>query len=189
MITKVNTLNARLATRIRNEREQRGWTLSDLAERSGVSKAMISKIERAESSPTAIMLGRLSGAFGITLSALLSQVEGESPSLMRKAEQEQWRDPETGFLRTAISPPGKGPLELVLGELPARKSIHYPASAYRFISQQVWLLEGRLLFHEGDMIHDLHPGDCLALNGAFDCTFENPGPGACRYLVAIAKRG
>jgi len=34
------------------ERESRGWSLADLAERSGVSKATISKIEREEVSPT-----------------------------------------------------------------------------------------------------------------------------------------
>jgi len=64
-----------LAARIALEREARGWSLADLAERSGVSKAMISKIERAEASPTAALLGRLSGAFGLTMSTLLARAE------------------------------------------------------------------------------------------------------------------
>jgi transcriptional regulator with XRE-family HTH domain len=50
----------RIANRIRVEREQRSWSLADLSERSGVSRAMISKIERNEASPTATVLGRLS---------------------------------------------------------------------------------------------------------------------------------
>jgi transcriptional regulator with XRE-family HTH domain len=46
----------RIANRIRVEREQRSWSLADLSERSGVSRAMISKIERNEASPTATVL-------------------------------------------------------------------------------------------------------------------------------------
>jgi transcriptional regulator with XRE-family HTH domain len=187
MSTIVNDLNARLADRIRGERERRGWSLADLAERAGVSKAMISKIERTEASPTAVLLGRLSGAFGLTLSSLLSLAESMGPRLMRKAEQAQWRDPATGFLRTAISPPGAGPLELVQGELPPGAAISYPAAAYRFISQQIWVLDGALQFHEGETVHDLRAGDCLALAGAADCTFRNSGTVPCRYLVAIAR--
>ena len=56
----IDDAEKRLAQRLRDEREQRGWSLGDLAERSGVSKAMLSKIERSEASPTAALLGRLS---------------------------------------------------------------------------------------------------------------------------------
>ena len=59
--------SAQLAQRLKAEREARNWSLAELAERSGVSKAMISKIERDEVSPTAALLGRLSGAFGLSL--------------------------------------------------------------------------------------------------------------------------
>ncbi|MBV9456432.1 MAG: helix-turn-helix transcriptional regulator, partial [Bradyrhizobium sp.] len=59
MATIVDELGQRLAQRIRLERDSRGWSLAELAERSGVSKATISKIERAEVSPTAVVLVRL----------------------------------------------------------------------------------------------------------------------------------
>ena len=62
MNTIEDNLNQRIGARIRIERESRSWSLSDLAERAGVSRAMIHKIERGESSPTAALLARLSGA-------------------------------------------------------------------------------------------------------------------------------
>src|SRR5436305_735088 len=85
MSTIVNDPTAPLAARIALEREARGWSLAALAAKSGVSKAMISKIERGEASPTATLLGRLSGAFGLTLSTLLARAEHAGGRLVRSA--------------------------------------------------------------------------------------------------------
>src|SRR5471032_2529595 len=85
-----------IAQRIKLERSARHWSLAELSDKSGVSKAMISKIERGESSPTATVLGRLSGAFGLTLSTLLALAEQTGERLARRASQAIWQDPETG---------------------------------------------------------------------------------------------
>jgi transcriptional regulator with XRE-family HTH domain len=187
MSTKVNDMETRLANRIKWEREARRWSLGDLAERSGVSKAMISKIERGESSPTAIVLGRLSGAFGLTISTLLARAEGIPSRLVRASEQAVWRDPATGYLRTAVSPEGSGVIDLVRCELPPGASVAYPASAFTFIHQQIWMLQGRLHFIEGAEIHELCRGDCLQLGSPADCQFENRQRTKCTYLVVVAR--
>jgi transcriptional regulator with XRE-family HTH domain len=184
---KVNEVEARLAHRIRTEREARDWSLDDLAGRSGVSKAMISKIERGESSPTAALLGRLSGAFGLTLSTLLARAEGTASRLVRASEQSVWRDPATGYLRAAVSPEGSGVIDLVRCELPPGASVAYPASAFTFIHQQIWMLKGRLHFIEGAEIHELCSGDCLQLGSPADCRFENRQRTMCIYLVVVAR--
>src|SRR5882757_3204083 len=98
----LDRVDAALADRLKQERETRGWALAELAERSGVSKAMISRVERGEASPTAALLGRLSAAFGLTLSQLFARAEGAG-QLMRRAEQPAWQDPETGFRRRSLS--------------------------------------------------------------------------------------
>lgn len=187
MTTDGNGFEQRLAHRLRTERETRAWSLSDLAARSGVSKAMISKIERGEVNPTAVLLGHLSGALGLTLSSLLARAEGSSSRVARRTEQAQWQDPETGFLRTAVSPSGSSVLELVRCELPPTTSIAYPAAAFAFIHQQLWVLRGILHFTEGREIHELRRGDCLQLGAPADCRFENHQQSSCLYLVAIAK--
>lgn len=87
MNTIEDNLNQRISARIRIERESRGWSLNDLAERAGASRAMIHKIERGESSPTASMLGRLSGAFGISMSTLIARAEMQEGKLLRFASQ------------------------------------------------------------------------------------------------------
>ncbi|HKX43788.1 MAG TPA: helix-turn-helix transcriptional regulator, partial [Burkholderiaceae bacterium] len=64
-------LSAHIARRLKEERRQRGWSLDELAARSGVSRAMISKIERKVSTPTAVLLARLGDAMGVSLSSLM----------------------------------------------------------------------------------------------------------------------
>lgn len=71
----VDNINVRLGARIRAERENRGWSLSELADRAKVSRAMVHKVERGDSSPTASFLGKLSGAFGLSMSVLLARTE------------------------------------------------------------------------------------------------------------------
>ncbi len=182
-------LGPALAARIRIERTAREWSLEELAKRAGVSRGMISKIERQECSPTATVLGRLSGAFGITMSALLANAEAQGKRLSRVEEQQVWTDPESGYVRRAVSPVAGAALQLVEVELPPGVRITFPASAYTFLHQQIWILSGHLLFLEGALAHDLRKGDCLQLGAPVECTFENPSASLkCRYLVAVVVR-
>jgi transcriptional regulator with XRE-family HTH domain len=188
MSTIENDPTLPIAARIRAEREARTWSLAELAQRSGVSKAMISKIERAEASPTAALLGRLSGAFGLTLSTLLARAEGGEGRLVRTAEQPVWRDPATGYLRRQVLGSAELPLELTEVELPAGAVVSFPAASYAFMRQVIWMLDGDLVFLEGGERHVLAPGDCLQLGAPRDCSFRNEGRRPCRYLVAVLRR-
>lgn len=178
-----------IAERIRLERETRGWSLAELAARSAVSKAMISKVERCEASPTATVLGRLSGAFGLPLSVLLALAEREGDRLARREAQPVWTDPETSYTRRTLSPANGGQLELLEVVLPPGIRVPYPASAFTFQHQQIYVLDGELEFVEGVRIHRLSGGDCLQLGAPSDCVFVNASGGATRYLVALTRRG
>ncbi|WBQ06311.1 helix-turn-helix domain-containing protein [Kribbella sp. CA-293567] len=181
-------LSASLAATLQSARLSRELSVNALADRSGVSRAMIGKIERGEAQPTAVLLGRLSGALGLTLSELVARAEGSAGELLRRAEaQPVWTDPATGYRRRAISPVTDSPLELVEVELPPGAAVSYPADAYIFKHQQIWVLEGELHFREGEVLHELAPGDCLQLGTPAPCTFINPAADPCRYLVALVK--
>jgi transcriptional regulator with XRE-family HTH domain len=182
------SLSVSLAATLHAARLTRQLSASGLAERSGVSRAMIGKIERGEAQPTAALLGRLSAALGMTLSELVARAEGDGQRLVRAADQPTWTDPDTGYRRRAVSPASGRPLELVEVDLPAGAEISYPADAYAFIHQQIWMLEGRLRFREGDIEHELDAGDCLQLGPPAPCTFINPTAATCRYLVALTRR-
>lgn len=184
---------SRLAARLRDEREARGWSLADLATRSGVSRAMISKIERGEASPTAALLGRLAAAFSMTLSQLFARIEDpRQGQITRAGQQPVWRDPETGFLRRSLSPPGTEPLELVWGELPPGAEIAYTAAAYDVIAdQQVLIIAGALTLRQRgngpETAHELTAGDCFRFGPPRDTVFENRGAARCLYVVAVLR--
>ena len=179
---------ATLAANLRMEREARGWTLAELATRSGVSRAMLSKIERCESSPTAALLGRLSAAFGLTMSQLFAQIEVQPGQVARRDQQPLWRDPQTGFVRRSLSPPGPGPLELVWGEMPPGAEITYPAASRSFIAdQQLVVVSGELTIVLGSTTHVLAAGDCLRFGPPKEVTFRNPRAAVCRYMIALLR--
>jgi transcriptional regulator with XRE-family HTH domain len=183
-----SSLSAMLAATIQDARRQRGLSGARLAELSGVSRAMISKIERGEAEPTAALLGRLSAALGLTLSQLIAHAEREDQRLARAADQPVWTDPVSGYQRRAVSPAAGGSLELVEVQLPAGAEVAFAAGTYAFIHQQIWVLDGHLTFLEGSTRHELDQGDCLQLSAPQDCAFLNPTDTPCRYLVALARR-
>ncbi|MFI6039495.1 helix-turn-helix domain-containing protein [Streptomyces sp. NPDC051315] len=188
----VDPLVERIAARVRTERERRGWTLTQLAEASGVSRAMINRIERGESSPTAVVLGKLSAAFRLSVSSLLALAEGEAHTaapaggVRRQQDTAEWRDPDTGYRRRQITGP-HFPVETAEIRLPAGASVAYPAASFAFARQVVWVLEGRLTFHEGNAVHVLGPGDTVELGEPAPCTFANDSDGECRYVVIRAQ--
>jgi transcriptional regulator with XRE-family HTH domain len=186
MSTILDDSGAKIASRLRLERDSRGWSLADLAERSGVSKATISKIEREEVSPTAVILVRLAGAFDLTLAGLLLRAEGQG-RLTRAADQPVWRDPGTGYLRKQVFSRPDHPLEIVEVELPAGQQVVLPASSYAHIRQAVWVRKGALVIMEGGERHLLSAGDCLGFGPPCSVTFVNETSDPCAYVVVLAR--
>jgi len=182
-------INARIARNLRELRDQRGHTLDALAERSGVSRSMISLIERGQSSPTAAVLDKLAAGLAVTLATLF---EGEpreaAPSpLARTSEQPVWTDPASGYVRRNVSPPARSPIQLVDVVFPAGKRVAYDSMPREAeIHQQVWMIDGVMEIGVGDTLWRLDAGDCLAMQLDQPIVYRNPGRQPARYLVALA---
>ncbi|MDR3436608.1 XRE family transcriptional regulator [Telmatospirillum sp.] len=184
-MSKSDDIDRRIGARIRTERESRGWSLTDLAQKASVSRAMIYKVERGDSSPTANLLGKLSGAFGLSMSTLMARAENGKGRLLRKQDQQTWTDPNTGYVRRHVSPRSEMPLDLVHITLPAGEEVPMPAAAYAFLRQLIWVLDGELVFIEGQARHEMQEGDCLELGPPMDCIFKNESHRTCTYAVAV----
>jgi len=179
-------VDARLGVRLAELRAERGWSLGELAERSGVSRSTLSRAERAEISPTASLLNRLCGVYGRTMSQLLSEVEEEPALLVRAADQAVWEDKASGFVRRSVSPPHAGLRgELVEGRLAAGADIAYDRPPVPGLEQHIWVLDGRLEVTAQDTGHRLDAGDCLRLRVWGPTRFRSTGPEDARYVLAV----
>jgi transcriptional regulator with XRE-family HTH domain len=188
MDLKTDDPGADLAARIKLERQARDWSLADLAARSGVAKATISKIEREEASPTAAILVRLASAFDLTLAGLLLRAEGGGDLLSRAGDQPIWRDPKSGYVRRQIFARAHHPVELVSVELPPGAHVVLPAASYARIRQIVWVQAGTLVLQAaGGVRNVLQAGDCLGFGPPAQTRFANETAKPCRYVVALAR--
>lgn len=177
-----------VARSVKAAREQRGWSGAQLAAASDVSRAMIDRIERGVSSPTALVLGKLSAALGLTISSLLSRPTAVSAGLLREGARPTWTDPTTGYQRRQVVASPDFPLDVTEVTLPPGASVTYPAGAFSFTHHMIWVLDGALTFHEGDAVHELAAGDRLILGDAADCGYRNESDRDCRYCVVVAPR-
>jgi transcriptional regulator with XRE-family HTH domain len=183
----IDRIDERLGSRVRIEREVRGWSLTELAKRSGVSRAMIYKVETGAASPTAMLLARLAGAFEMSMSTLMVRAEMQDGSLLRKEQQPVWTDPATGYLRRHVSPRSETPIDIISVELPPRKEAAFPAASYVNQKHLIWVLRGQLVFFHGNDRYQMDEGDCLELGPPNDCLFKNEKDEICKYAVIVLK--
>lgn len=189
-------LNERVAERVRELRAARRLSLDALAGRSGVSRSMISLIERGESSPTAVVLEKLAGGLDVTLASLFdapAATDGRPRPrpgpIARRDDQPRWKDPASGYLRRNVSPAGVSqPMQIVEVRFPARARVAFETGARDVrVHQQVWVLDGAIDITIGSQRHRLGQGDCLAMQLDQPTMFHNPTRRSTRYAVVIAS--
>jgi transcriptional regulator with XRE-family HTH domain len=189
MMTDDEHLSKRIAEHVRTLRSETGLSLEALAEKSGVSKSMISLIERAETSATAVVLDRIAAALGCSLTAFFETEDASPEPLSKRANQSTWRDPESGYLRRMLSPPHfDSPIDLIEVAFPAGARVAYAATHGRDLHQQIWVISGAMNIQVGDVSHALTTGDCLATKVGEPIIYTNPHAKDARYLVALTSQ-
>ncbi len=182
------SLTDRIAGRVRVLRALRGLSLEELATLCGVSRSMISLIERGESSPTAVVLEKLSVGLGVPLASLFDAPTPGAEPVSRLADQVSWRDPGSGYVRRNVSPAGfASPIQIVEVSFPAGARVTYETGARSpNVHQQIWVFESAIEVTLGDERHRLGVGDCLALVLDRPIAYHNPTRRRARYAVVIA---
>jgi transcriptional regulator with XRE-family HTH domain len=187
------SLNERIAARVRELRTAHDLSLDELATKSGVSRSMISLIERGESSPTAAVLEKLAAGLSVTLASLFDAPAAEgsvsSGPIARRGDQPEWQDPASGYRRRNVSPPGvPQPMRIVEVHFPAGERVAFDTGAREArVHQQVWVLEGSIDITVGAERHRLREGDCLAMQLDRPTMFHNPTRKPARYAVVVAS--
>jgi transcriptional regulator with XRE-family HTH domain len=184
-------LNHRIAERVRELRAEQGCSLDALATKSGVSRSMISLVERGETSPTALVLDKLATGLNVPLASLFNPpaaAEQVPSPIVRRKEQAEWQDPASGYVRRNVSPPGvPQPMQIVEVEFPPGQRVAFEAGARELrIYQQIWVLEGTIDITVGKERSRLREGDCLAMQLEGLTMFHNRTRKVTRYAVIVA---
>jgi transcriptional regulator with XRE-family HTH domain len=182
-------LDKAIGTRLKVLRATAGLSLNELAARSGVSRAMIGRVERGESSATAVLLGKLCVALDVTLSSVIGLSDRPPERLARLADQPIWRDPETGYRRRHASAQNVASgMEIIVVDLPGGARVPYSPWGRRAYTQQLLMLAGKLTVHIDLKRFDLNEGDCLDFDVMRAVTFENPGEVPAKYIVIVRTK-
>ncbi|MDI2128379.1 helix-turn-helix domain-containing protein [Yinghuangia seranimata] len=177
---------------VRRRREEAGLTLEQLSVQSSVSRAMLSKVERGEKSPTIGVASRIAHALDASLSDLIGAPAAAASGVavvMRKKERPVFRDPETGFERHMVSAaPGAGGAEMVVHHLPAQVSLGLLPAYPSGTEKQVVVLDGTLTVAIGGISETLNAGDSLFFQADADHGFANRTNAPCEYIMVITRR-
>lgn len=174
---------------IRDLRRKRNLSLDQLAQLSGVSRSMISKVEREEATPSTTVLSRLAEALATTFAELLSPASMGEVVVLPAAKQPTMTDPETGFARRCIAPilPSRG-LDWVRNTLPPGQSTGGFMPHRHGVEEYIYVLSGALRAVLGEESHVLEAGDALYFQAHISHAFENISDENCDYLLIIDSR-
>ena len=181
--------SGRLGGRVRELRRGGGLTLEDLAELSGVSRAMISKLERGEKNPTLVVAAKLAEGLGVTLSRLAGTEERREVSVVPRERRMVMRDPETGFERQLLSPNfvGRG-VEFIRNEIPEGSTSGEFPPHRRGVEEHIVVERGSLRAILGGEEYLLREGDALYFEADVTHRFDNAGDEECTYYLVISHR-
>jgi transcriptional regulator with XRE-family HTH domain len=177
-----------VGVRIHALREAMGFSLRDLAERSGVSAPMLSQVERGETSPTLAVAAKIAAGLELTLSQLLRLDEGEHVAVSRAGERRRYE--RGGHRFEELTPPLPGQrADISLHTLkpggttggPDDPPIHEPGSRETAV-----VLTGVLALVVDGTRHELHTGDSVTFDADLPHHFENEGEERSRFLAVIA---
>ena len=184
-------LGERIAHRVASLRADKALSLDALASESGVSRSMISLIERGETSPTAVVLEKLAIGLGVTLASLFepapNQTNADNGPVSRRKDQAEWQDPASGYKRRNVSPVGPAqPVQIVDVHFPAGARVTFDTGLLAAkASQHIWILDGEMQITVGTDVHRLREGDCLWMSLDIPRVFHNPTKKHARYAVVL----
>lgn len=148
---------------IRDLRKRASWTIADLSEKTGISSAVISKLERNQTAAELGTIYRLARAFGVTASELLSLVETRTAQVQRETVREvgdfHFRQIEFANSRCFFAEAPKG----------ARRS---SADAHCDDYETLWVLAGKVLVELPYEKHVLEAGDSIQFDALFEHSYE-----------------
>jgi transcriptional regulator with XRE-family HTH domain len=172
-----------LGNRIRAARARRGLSLAELASSAGVSKSLVSQIERGIAAPSIDTVRRLASALQLPVFSLFMEEPG-SGTIVRRGERRVVRYPGSGATREILSPTLGGRMVLLWVTFPAGEAGREPV---RHVGEEsVVVIRGTLEVHLGQEQVMLGIGDSMTFDPEVPHSFRNPTNEETEILTAIS---
>lgn len=168
-------LTRRLADNIRTLRKSRGYSLDDMARRSGVSRASLSQVETAKTNPTIAILWKIAAGLEVPFSALLGSDKVDRVSVLRRPDQRVLKSADGQLESRPLTPAGVLTGVEVYELKLAPRAIHASEPHAPGTGESVTVLVGQLRLRVGDEVHELTAGDSACFVADVAHSYENPG--------------
>lgn len=182
-------INRHLGARVKQLRATRGWSLEGLANASGVSRSMLSQIEREQANPTLAVTLRIAQAFGMTLGELLEVPGASSAVTVIRANDHAFHYRSDKFSRVRTLSPLNLEKDVEFYEVQLqpggalRSSAHFEGTR-EFLTVQ----KGQVRVESAADAEDLGPGDSATYRADVPHAIINLGKGeAIVFLVDIYR--
>jgi transcriptional regulator with XRE-family HTH domain len=175
--------DASLGNRIRAARSRRGESVAELAGAAGVSKSLVSQIERGIAAPSIDTVRRLASALEVPVFSLFME-EPDQGMIVRRNERRVVRYAGTRARREVLSPTLSGRMVLLSVTFPAGEDGREPV---RHVGEEcVVVLRGTLEVSLGDQRVLLESGDSMTFDSEAPHAFSNPTNQETEILAAIS---
>ncbi|MFN7133571.1 MAG: helix-turn-helix domain-containing protein [Myxococcales bacterium] len=177
-----------MADNLKQLRQARGWTLDELAQRSGVSRAMLSQIEGRKTNPTIAVIWKISTAFGLNFSALLGEDEDGAVTVLPKKDAARLTSKDGAFVSRPLFPRGASRrsefYELRLQPGARTEGPPHPKGT----RENLVVVKGGLTIHVGGRAYVLGEGDAIEFTADVPHAYENSGRGELLAYEVIEYR-
>ena len=175
-------INQNIASQLKAQRKDKGWSLDKTAQATGVSKAMLGQIERGESSPTIATLWKIATGLSCSFSSFITQENGVIAETGRRGSEAFASDPnmQVKTLFTYTSATGFEVFEITLTNHHTQLSDAHQ----RGVKEHIHVLEGKLQLAEGKDWFTLAAGEQSILNADRPHGYRAMGP-RTRFLDII----
>jgi transcriptional regulator with XRE-family HTH domain len=184
-------VSGHLRKRVKQLRAERAWSLDALARASGVSRSMLSQIERGQANPTVGVTFRIAHALGISLAELL-EAPGTSTSITVIRAQDRayhYRSDGNCTIRTLSPLNLEKDVEFYEVELAERGELR-SAAHFRGTREFLTVQKGRVQVESGTDVEELGKGDSVSYRADLPHAIINIGSGpALLFLVDIYRNG
>lgn len=184
-----DAINRHLGSRVKQLRTARGWSLEALATASGVSRSMLSQIEREQANPTLAVTMRIAQAFGMALGDLLEMPDATSSVTVIRGDDRAYHYRSDKFCRLRTLSPLNLEKDVEFYEVQLqpggalRSSAHFEGTR-EFLTVQ----KGRVRVESASDVEELGPGDSASYRADVPHAIVNTGnTEALLFLVDIYR--